>query len=122
MALPRNSLAAGLLLAGLFATPAAAEDYAVNYMSHSDSITLGLGDAPTSNIIIQHPTPWPSYVNNTRIRTPSQQGLNALDNMMLQYLPGGGRTEFQTMEDPVSTAPGALPAKQGDSTGTSGGN
>lgn len=94
MALRRNSLLIGALAAACMATPAIAEDYAVNYMSHSDSITIGLGDAPTANIIIQHPTPWPSYVNNTHIPVPASQGINALNNMMMQYMPGGSRTQY----------------------------
>ena len=81
MALRRNSLLLAALAAAALVSPALAEDYAVNYMSHSDSITIGLGDATTSNIVIQHPTPWPSYVNNTNIPTPSGQGISALENM-----------------------------------------
>lgn len=90
MALRRNSLIPGALLLAALASPAAAEDYAINYMSHSDSITIGLGDAPTSNVIIQHPTPWPSYVNNTNIPMPANQGISALENMMQRYLPSSG--------------------------------
>ena len=34
---------------------------------------------------IQHPTPWPSYVNNTNIRTPAEQGISALEKMFKRY-------------------------------------
>ena len=109
MALRRNSFLAGLLLAGvcLSASPVLADDstitsreddhrseylddnYIYDYMTHRDSITVGLGDAPTSNIIIQHPTPWPSYINNTDINISGSQGISALENMMEQSAAGG---------------------------------
>ena len=89
MALRKSSpFLLAMLATAAVAAPAWAEDYAVNYMSHSDSITIGLGDAPTSNIIIQHPTPWPSYVNDTNIRTPARQGVGALERMFQRYEPG----------------------------------
>lgn len=90
MALRRSSLLLALLATAAMAAPAWAEDYAVNYMSHSDSITIGLGDAPTSNIIIQHPTPWPSYVNKTDIPISAAIGTSALDNMIERYLNPSG--------------------------------
>ena len=86
MALRRNSLLLAALAAAALVSPALAEDYAVNYMSHSDSITIGLGDAPTANIIIQHPTPWPRYVNDTNIPVSAAQGISALNNMMQRYM------------------------------------
>ena len=108
MALRRNSILAGILVAGsCMSWPALADDSAItgrendhrsdylddnyiyDYMSHRDSITIGLGDAPTSNIIIQHPTPWPSYINNTNIDISGDQGISALDNMMQQGASGG---------------------------------
>ncbi len=108
MALRRNSILAGLIIsAACFSSPVLADDstitsreddhrseylddnYIYDYMSHQDSITVGLGDAPTSNIIIQHPTPWPSYINNTHIQITGQQGVDALDNMMEQSASGG---------------------------------
>ena len=113
MALRRNSIIAGIAATLACAGPALADmpdNYIYNYMGHSDSITIGLGDAPTSNLVIMHPTPWPSYINNTKIRTPSQQGINALDNMMGQYMPGGGRTVYS--ED------GAPPTNPGSPSGT----
>ncbi len=107
MALRRSSFVLGTLLAAAIASPAVAEDYAVNYMSHSDSITIGLGDAPTSNIIIQHPTPWPSYVNNTNIPTPAGQGISALESMMQRYLPGAPATNPTDVNASPSVMSGA---------------
>lgn len=106
MALRRNSLLLAAMLAAGVTTPAPAEDYSVNYMSRRDSITIGLGDATTSNIIIQHPTPWPSYINNTDIPVPAGQGINALNNMMMQYMPGGSRTQYSD-DGTVGTAGGS---------------
>ena len=116
MALRKSRFLLALLIAAAAISPAHAEDYLYNYMNHSDSITIGLGDAPTSNIVIQHPTPWPSYVNNTRIRTSAAQCVSALENMMLQYMPGGSRTQYSdggtasssggSMSGPASPPPG----------------
>jgi hypothetical protein len=107
MALRRNSLIAGIVVAAaLFPLPVQADDdtisgrkdhrsdylddnYIYDYMTHRDSITIGLGDATTSNLQIMHPTPWPSYINNTRIMITGQQGIDALDNMMQQGTAGG---------------------------------
>jgi len=104
MALRRNSILAGILLAAALSSTALADDstimdreddhrseylddnYIYDYMGHQDSITIGLGDSPTSNIIIQHPTPWPSYINNTTIKTSAGQGVSALDSMMQRYM------------------------------------
>ena len=104
MALRRNSILAGILLAAALSSTALADDstimdreddhrseylddnYIYDYMGHQDSITIGLGDAPTSNIVIQHPTPWPSYINNTTIKTSAGQGVSALDSMMQRYM------------------------------------
>ena len=105
MALRRNSILASLMaVAACLSTSALADDstitdreddhrseylddnYIYDYMGHQDSITIGLGDAPTSNIVIQHPTPWPSYINNTTIKTSAGQGVSALDSMMQRYM------------------------------------
>jgi len=107
MALRRNSFLLGALAAAAIASPALAEDYHVNYMSHRDSITIGLGDATTSNIVIQHPTPWPSYVNNTNIPTPSGQGISALENMMQRYMtqaPATNPTDVNAATSGMSSA------------------
>lgn len=111
MALRRNRILAGLLAAAAcLSTSALADDstitdreddhrseylddnYIYDYMGHQDSITIGLGDAPTSNIVIQHPTPWPKYVNDTNIKTPAGIGVSALDNMMERYVSGSTPT------------------------------
>ena len=128
MALRRNSFLVGMLIAAAcLSSPAQADDstitdreddhrsdyldnnYIYDYMSRRDSITVGLGDATTSNIIIQHPTPWPSYINNTDIKT---SGASALDKMMQSYLSSGGSTSTGTTDTPTS----------GASVGMSGGN
>ena len=100
MALLRNSLLAGIVIAAAsFSSPVLADDstisgrddhrseylddnYIYDYMTHRDSITVGLGDAPTSNIVIQHPTPWPSYINKTRIYVRGDQGVSAIERML----------------------------------------
>ena len=85
MDLRKNSLALAALAVASLATPVLAEDYIYNYASRSDFISLAAGDAPQANIAIQHPTPWPSYVNDTNFRTPARQGVSALENMFLRY-------------------------------------
>jgi hypothetical protein len=54
-------------LAGLAAmsAAAAADDY--NYLGRGDTVTLSTGDANRANLAIQHPTPWPGYVNDVFI-------------------------------------------------------
>ena len=87
MDLRKNSLALAALAVASLATPVLAEDYIYNYASHSDFISLSAGDAPQANIAIQHPTPWPSYVNDTRIQTPARLGVSALEKMFKRYEP-----------------------------------
>jgi hypothetical protein len=131
MALRRNSFLTGMLIAAAcLSSPVLADDSAItdreddnrseyldnnyiyDYMTRRDSITVGLGDAPTSNIVIQHPTPWPSYINNTDIKTSGAQGVSALDRMMQSYLSSGGSSSTATADTPTS----------GTSVGMSGGN
>jgi|GEM_PF-7021028 len=111
MALHRNSFLLGLAVAvAVLSPPARADDSAItgreddhrsdyldnnyiyDYMTHRDSITVGLGDATTSNLQIMHPTPWPSYINKTKILTPAGVGVSALDNMMERYASGSAPT------------------------------
>jgi hypothetical protein len=68
-----------LALTGMMAlaAPAAAQNY--DYLSRSDSISLSGGNATSSNLAIQTPTPWPPYVNNTRIPGNGQRGVNIMD-------------------------------------------
>lgn len=122
MALRRNSIMAATLAAAVcLSTPARADDstitdreddhrseylddnYIYDYMGHRDSITIGLGDAPTSNIVIQHPTPWPSYINNTTIKTSAGQGVSALEGMMQRYMNQGGGGSTGTTDTGVSS-------------------
>lgn len=131
MALPRNSILAAILAAAAFlSTSALADDstitnreddhrseylddnYIYDYMGRQDSITIGLGDAPTSNIVIQHPTPWPSYINNTTIKTSAGQGVSALEGMMQRYMNQGGSGAAATTDTGVSSGAntGLLPA------------
>jgi hypothetical protein len=85
MAIRRSSLVVLVLAAAGFASPAFAEDYIYNYFGRGDSITIGLGDANRANLAIQHPTPWPRYVNDTNVRTPARQSLGALERMFQRY-------------------------------------
>ena len=130
MALRRNSFLAGLLLAGacLSTSPVLADDstitsreddhrsdylddnYIYDYMTHRDSITVGLGDAPTSNIIIQHPTPWPSYINNTDIKISGNQGISALENMMEGGGGGAAPSSSSSAAGSSSSASVAIPS------------
>lgn len=122
MALRRNSILAGILAAAAsMSSPAMADDstitnreddhrseylddnYIYDYMGHQDSITIGLGDAPTSNIVIQHPTPWPSYINNTTIKTSAGQGVSALEGMMQRYMSQGGSSSAGTTDTGVAS-------------------
>ena len=57
-------LCAALGLAAMTAA-AAADDF--NYLGRGDTITLSTGDANRANLAIQHPTPWPRYVNDVFI-------------------------------------------------------
>lgn len=88
MARPRNSaaIAAVLLLSGAGAAAADGSDnYIYNYLGRSDTITIGAGDASRANLAIQHPTPWPAYVNDTAIHTRAQTGISAMERMFDRY-------------------------------------
>lgn len=98
MARPRNSLTLSIVLLAWFAAPAAAEDDPHYYGSRSDKVTLGAGDASRANLAIQHPTPWPSYVNDTRIRTPARQSLGALEMMFRRYEPSTSDTQSTVID------------------------
>jgi hypothetical protein len=83
MAILRNKFV--IALAGLFAlaVPALAQNY--DELSRSDGISLSGGDASRANIAIQTPTPWPSYVNNTRIPGNGKQGADLMEMYMNKY-------------------------------------
>lgn len=123
MALRRNSILLGLAVAAAcLASSARADDstitnreddhrseylddnYIYDYMTHRDSITVGLGDATTSNLEIMHPTPWPYYINNTDIKTPAGIGVSALDNMMERYATGS--TSTSNIDQPTTNGAG----------------
>lgn len=93
MTIRRNSLVAAAL-AMLGAAPAVAQE--INYLSRSDRTILTTGDAPAANLAIQHPTPWPSYVNDTNFRTPARQSMSALEQMFKRY-EGGSKSTPSTV-------------------------
>jgi len=82
-----SMLGLGLALAGLTAlvAPAFSGDEG-EYLSRRDTARLSAGNAPASNIAIQHPTPWPWYVNGTTIPGNGYRGVNAVE----QYYAGPG--------------------------------
>ena len=136
MALRRNSILAGIVFAACLSSPVLADDstitnrendhrsdylddnYIYDYMTHRDSITVGLGDAPTSNIVIQHPTPWPYYINKTNIQTPAGIGAAALDNMMERYASGATPTSNIDQGTTTSAGSGATTGLMPSSAGT----
>jgi hypothetical protein len=82
------------------------DNYIYDYLGRQDSITVGLGDAPTSNIIIQHPTPWPSYINDTNIKSSAGVGVSALEGMMERLSPDASATTTVDMgpgQSPVTS-------------------
>jgi hypothetical protein len=95
MALPRNSACLAIVVL-MCATKAAAADgfdnHIYNYLGRGDTVTIGAGDANRANLAIQHPTPWPSYVNRTDIATPSQIGISAMEKMFQRYEAAGSAT------------------------------
>lgn len=80
---PTNKLALAVLMLGVAAAPASAQNY--DELSRSDFISMSGGNAAQSNIAIQTPTPWPPYVNNTRIRSSARRGILALEQMYNSY-------------------------------------
>jgi hypothetical protein len=107
MARPRNSalIAAFLLLFGSAGQAAAdgSDNYIYNYLGRSDTITIGAGDSTRANLAIQHPTPWPPYVNDTTIHTPARIGTSALERMFQRYAAEGSVSAPSTA--PVADAP-----------------
>ncbi|MGH6907150.1 MAG: hypothetical protein ACREDX_04750 [Aestuariivirga sp.] len=69
----------------VFAVPALAQNY--DYLSRSDGISLSGGDSSRANIAIQTPTPWPPYVNNTRIYGNGRQGADLMERYLGRYSP-----------------------------------
>lgn len=81
-----SSLFAGLLLAcSAVQAEAGSDNYIYDYLGRSDTITIGAGDASRANLAIQHPTPWPPYVNDTALPTPARIGTSALERMFDRY-------------------------------------
>jgi hypothetical protein len=104
MALLRNSLALAVVLAAGVSQAHADQfdNYIYNYAGRGDSIYLGAGNAKRANMAIQHPTPWPSYVNDTNVQTPATLGIGALEKMFKHYK-AGDATSPQTVINVGST-------------------
>ena len=83
MAIHRNKTLAVLTGIVAMAGPACAQNY--DYLSRSDGISLSAGDAPQANISIQTPTPWPPYVNNTRISGNGRRGADLYEMYLKRY-------------------------------------
>ena len=79
-------LAVSLCLAAS-AAPALAQNY--SYADRSDTISITAGDANAANLAIQTPTPWPSSVNNTTIRSSGKVGEIAMQKMVKRLQTNG---------------------------------
>jgi hypothetical protein len=93
-----------MLLVGYMGNAAAdsSDNYIYNYLGRSDTITIGAGDSARANLAIQHPTPWPPYVNETEIDTPAKIGISAMEKMFQRY-----RGEGAASQPPAAPVPGA---------------
>ena len=80
MANLKNNTLAVLVCMSAFATPALAQNY--DYLSRSDGISLSGGDANRANIAIQTPTPWPYYLNRTRIQANGQRAADLMEKYL----------------------------------------
>ena len=91
MALQASRILLALAAAAL-AQPAMAQNY--DYQSRSDFISLSAGDAPAANIAIQHPTPWPPYVNDVAIPGYGPRAVNVIEifNTLPKKSGSGGGT------------------------------
>lgn len=92
MAPLRNSIFLAFMAASFLAREAAADgfdNHIYNYLGRGDTITIGAGNASRSNLAIQHPTPWPHYVNDTDIKTSARIGISAMEKMFKRYQPEG---------------------------------
>lgn len=87
MAHPTNKLAIAVLMLATTAAPAAAQNY--DDLSRSDFISISGGDASRSNIAIQTPTPWPSYVNKVYIPGNGERGALTIEQLNARYAPAG---------------------------------
>lgn len=80
---PANKLVLAVFMLGAAAAPAIAQNY--DELSRSDFISISGGNATQSNIAIQTPTPWPPYVNNTRIRGNGERGVMTIEQLNYRY-------------------------------------
>jgi hypothetical protein len=74
-----------------------------DYLQRSDSIAPWAGNAVDANAAIQTITPWPPYVEDTRIPIEGRQGVNAVEQMYRAPEPFG----HEGVEVGVSRGPGA---------------
>jgi hypothetical protein len=56
-----------ILLPMVCLTLSACTQYQNRYVEREDTVTLSAGDAVASNAVLQIPTPWPRYSNDTTI-------------------------------------------------------
>lgn len=63
------------------AQTAPVDDPFSDYLQRSQSIFLGAGNAAATNEAVQMITPWPWYVNNTRIPGDGRRGVDAIEQM-----------------------------------------
>jgi len=83
-----SKLAIAVLMLGVAAAPAIAQNY--DELSRSDFISLSVGNAPQSNISIQTPTPWPPYVNRVKILGNGERGVLTIQELNSRYgVPAG---------------------------------
>ena len=83
-----NKLVIAVLMLGVAAAPAIAQNY--DELSRSDFISLSAGNAAQSNISIQTPTPWPPYVNRVKILGNGERGALSIEELNSRYaVPSG---------------------------------
>ena len=82
---PTNRFAIAVLMLGMAAAPAVAQNY--DELSRSDFISLSAGNAKRANTAIQTPTPWPSYVNKVRIPGNGERGALTIEQLNSRYAP-----------------------------------
>jgi hypothetical protein len=79
-----NSCTAAIICMGLATFSSLAKAESGDYLSRRDTISLSAGDASRTNIAIQTPTPWPSYVNDTAIPGYGPRAVNVIKNLNKQ--------------------------------------
>jgi hypothetical protein len=82
----KNRILVAVVASILVAGPSATRADDGEYLSRSDKVLLTTGDAPKANIAIQHPDPWPRYVNRTRIPDDGRRAVEAMERYHDPYL------------------------------------